>query len=423
MIRNALFPLTLLAFEAVGVRYWNTIFSLPVRWLCLGILLLLVLIRGEIRGLFVWKASILLWAYVLWCAFTIAWSELPELSTLKVAALIMLVIAFVGAGQAWSYRNPTLGYMLPIVVLTLFAGFFDRGAGEQAGSIEIYSGLAGNSNYLGAIAAMSFPYGLWRAYSSGRKGKGFLVWSGVTAMLVGVLWLAGSRAAMLCTLAIVLGFVAALKPGKRIMIVGVAGVLGLGAVIAVPAVKSSLYERFIVKGNTEDTGGALASRQEVWAESYEQALKGGVLGGGYGVTIGGGDYSFSELGLSAVGYGREKGNTQLAVWEETGLVGLGLYALLVVAVILELGGGFSRLRDQEAKVKLGLLLGAIMGFLVQSCFEAWWVAPGSAESAYFWATLGAAYGTLRRARAPQQASRPYGRLRTRRGASLYPASP
>ena len=39
------------------------------------------------------------------------------------------------------------------------------------------------------------------------------------------------------------------------MIVGLVGILGLGMAVAVPAIKSSLYERVVVKGNEE--GGAL----------------------------------------------------------------------------------------------------------------------------------------------------------------------
>ena len=111
------------------------------------------------------------------------------------------------------------------------------------------------------------------------------------------------------------------------------------------------------------------------------------------------------MGLTAVGYGREKGNTQLAIWEETGLVGLGLYSLFVLGIIVELGSGLRRIKDQESKIQLGLLLGALVGFLMQSFFEAWWVAPGSAELAFFWAALGAAYGTMRRATVRHQVAR------------------
>ena len=39
-----------------------------------------------------------------------------------------------------------------------------------------------------------------------------------------------------------------------------------------------------------------------------------------------------------------------------------------------------------------ILLGALAGQTAQSLFEAWWVAPGSPEAAYFWAMSGVAIG-------------------------------
>ena len=78
------------------------------------------------------------------------------------------------------------------------------------------------------------------------------------------------------------------------------------------------------------------------------------------------------------------------------MVGLVLYVLLILGIMLGLGSSFAKIKDQESKVQLGLLFGAILGFTIQSQFEAWWVAPGSAEFAFFWAILGAAQGLVRR---------------------------
>ena len=47
---------------------------------------------------------------------------------------------------------------------------------------------------------------------------------------------------------------------------------------------------------------------------------GGWMGGGYGVTIGGGEFVFDNL--NAANYGREKANSQLGIFEETGASGL-----------------------------------------------------------------------------------------------------
>ena len=174
-IRDALFPLTLLAFEAVGVRYWNIIFSDRTRWLFLGILFVAVLIRGDIRGFFFGKASVLLCAYLLWCVCTVAWSEAPELSFLKVRCIdydccgvcqrrarrgSIEIRRWDFCCRSWSSLC-LRAYSIEVQVM-------------QSGNIEIYEGLTGNANYLGAIAAMSIPYGLWQVYKSRGKANSTL---------------------------------------------------------------------------------------------------------------------------------------------------------------------------------------------------------------------------------------------------------
>ena len=404
-LREAIFPVTLLAFEAVGVKYWNVIFNDATRWVFLAILCISVLMRGHFFLAFRTTSGFLLGAYLFWCICTIAWSEVPQLSALKSIALIVSVMAFVAAGQAWTFyseRNAPFGFLLPIVVLSLFAGLFDRGAATEFGTIKIYQGLTGNPNYLGAIVAMSFPYALWQAYKNSPRADAYVISLSIIAALLVLLWFSGSRASMLAALSIFAVFFVALSPKKRIMAFGLIGVLSFGAAIAVPAVQASLYERFIVKGNLREHGAILATRQDLWSESYEFAKQGGVVGGGYGVSIGRPTFS---LGLTAVGYGREKGNTPLAVWEETGMVGLALYVLLILGIMLELGSSLAKIKDRESKVKLGLLFGAILGITIQSIFEAWWVAPGSAEFVFFWAMVGAAYGVVRRTSLSQQQAR------------------
>jgi O-antigen ligase len=100
--------------------------------------------------------------------------------------------------------------------------------------------------------------------------------------------------------------------------------------------------------------------------------------------------------LTAVGYGREKGNSQLAIVEETGLVGLAFYLVLVFALISRVYGGFAMAKNPRAKVALGLAFGAVVGMLFQSVFEAWWVAPGAPESVAFWALTGVSLGLCAR---------------------------
>jgi O-antigen ligase len=393
-MNDVIFPLTLLAFEAVGVRYWQVVFNDKTRWLFLAILLLLVLWRGGLLLAFRGALGLVLGTYIFWCTCTTLWSEVPQLSLMKSIALMVTIPALFGAGSTWTFnpeRNAPFGFLLPIVVLALFAGLFDRGAAIQGGTIQTYQGLAGNPNYLGGIVAMSFPYAIWQAYVTRSTGARYLVAWGIVSALIIVLWLAGSRASLLAVLMIFAGFVFALGRGKRTIAVTLI-VLSIGAAVAVPAIQASVYERFVIKGNVE-TGDAFYTRREVWAESYELATQGGLTGGGYGVSIGSGDFAG---GLTVVGYGREKGNSQLAVWEETGIVGLALYAMLNLTIVLDLGSSLLKIKDEPRRVELGLLVGTIVGFFVHSVFEAWWGAPGAPEFAFFWSMVGGAYGIVRR---------------------------
>jgi O-antigen ligase len=404
---GAIFPLTLVAFEAVGVRYWNIVFNDTTRWFLVAILLLAVLLRGQIILAFRGTRGVFIGAYLLWCLCTTMWSEEPQLSLMKSVALMINVTALFGAGYAWtlySDRSAPFGFLLPVVILALFAGLFDPSAASfQAGTITIYQGLSGNPNYLGSIVAMSFPYAFWQVYRARSGTLSRFLYLTIFLALAVLLWRSGSRASTLCVLSMLTMLIVALSPKKRFTVICLIGVLSLGAAIALPALQISLYERFIVKGNVNEDGSVLYTRQEVWSESYELAKQGGLIGGGYGVTIG--DTGGFAGGLTSVGYGREKGNSQLAVWEETGIVGLTLYSLLLFAILLELGSGFAKTRNPNVKVELGLLLGTIIGFTLHSVFEAWWVAPGGPEFAYFWSIVGAAYGSLQHA----SSAYPYGR--------------
>lgn len=140
-------------------------------------------------------------------------------------------------------------------------------------------------------------------------------------------------------------------------------------------------------------GDILFSRRDPWEESYNGALQGGWFGLGYGASYG--DTGFSG-GLTAVGYGREKCNSQLAVIEETGIVGGVFYVILIFTIFAELLRGVKRAVEPEARMEIALITGLASGLLLQSMFEAWWTSPGSVESALFWSTVGVGSALVRR---------------------------
>ena len=116
-------------------------------------------------------------------------------------------------------------------------------------------------------------------------------------------------------------------------------------------------------------------------------MNGGWLGFGYGASEGKTEFSLTST-LISNHYGREKGNSQLAILEETGIIGFILYLIVVLLLTLKLFILFVRSKDPEIRALIGLLAGAFFGMILHSSFEAWWNSPGSPESIYFWTLVG-----------------------------------
>ena len=398
MLRGFTLQLALFAFVAVGIAYLDRLFSTSTRWAFLAVLAISLVPRGDLFRAFGARFSWILLVYLLWCLVTVMWSNVPLLSALKASAFLLAVVVFLGAGQAWAARhqpNNPLFFLLPVMACSVFAGLSGKAVRLAAGSgIEIYQGLAGNPNYLGILAASAIPLPLYQSFKSwnqqGNRLKA-LPWIVLMVLITWFLWRSGSRASMLCAFAIFAAFGLVVSRGRRLAAAILLIFLVGGISIVAPDLREGVYERAIVKSTSH--GDAFVSRRMTWQRSFEAAQQGGAVGLGYGVSAGHNDFS---LGLSAQLYGREKGNSQLAVWEETGLVGLALYVILLVAMFHELFRMLANTRNLDERVEIVLLTGLIVGLLLQSAFEAWWTSPGSAESAIFWSAIGVAMGMTQR---------------------------
>ena len=403
-LRGVIFTLALLAFVAVGIDYLNVLFTTSTRWAFLALLIVSLIPHGDLFIAFRSRYAPVLLVYLLWCFVTGLWSDVQTLSMLKAGAFIVVVTAFLAGGQSWVNRlqpQHPLFFCLPIVVAALFSSLLSHGPQVKLTSgISIYQGLTGNPNYLGLISAASLPLPIYRAYTGWRRGANraqTLFWAALTVVLALLLWRSGSRASILCALTIVGAFALVVTAGRRAAAV-VSLVFLVGAVTVVaPEVQEGVYQRVIVKNTRGDD--AFFSRRATWETTYDAAKQGGVLGLGYGVSAGFSNYSF---GLTSNTYGREKGNAQLAIWEETGLVGLALYAIFLFALYRELLSGLFRAPELEQRAEFALVIGLITGLLAQSIFEAWWTSPGSMESAIFWSAVGVATALSHRYRMSEQ---------------------
>ncbi len=318
-------------------------------------------------------------------------------------------------GRAHARENSLIAGLFPFTFLAIFAGFFGYstpGASIDGGfGVTLYEGLTGNPNMLGMLASMGLPYAVWRLYSSGRPGaprRAYIVSVSLLIALVLIELRSMSRASFLVMGCILILYLLAQQKRRQAMYVLAIIMVAVVAVLAAPESIHDNFRHFAHKGNPN--ADIFFSRRSLWEVSYEQALKGGWFGGGYGVTIG--ETGFGG-GLTAFGYGREKGNTQLAITEELGLIGLGLYGLLLASLFVHLASTSKQIQTRDDKVAFGIVTGAILGMTANSVFEAWWVAPGSPESPYFWGFVGIALGlgrvatkTRQRRMSPNWQSRP-----------------
>ena len=377
-------PLALLAFSSAQVRYLDLALNTTTRWLFLAFLIVALAPR---RDLFRWQQTAfakILVIYIVWCIATLAWSAVPLLSVLKVTALVLTATIFISAGYAWAARHATdnlVGFLLPVLAVAAFAAL----PGPQGFSSTLYQGMSLNPNDLGILAAATLPLPVYHAYHLYRKAgpRRAFGWAFATLIILGLIWLTSSRASMLCAALIFGAFTLAVSPSFRVTAIVFGGLAIAVVYLYAPSVNESFYEDVVAKSAAN--GDVLYSRRETWGESYDAAMQGGLLGLGYGVAAGFTDFQF---GLTSNTYGREKGNSQLAVWEETGFVGLVLYGFLMVALALELSSTFARMPTAQLRVQYALLGGLCVGLLAQSVFEAWWTAPGSAEFTIFFSAIG-----------------------------------
>ncbi len=202
-----------------------------------------------------------------------------------------------------------------------------------------------------------------------------------------------SRGAIAATLATLIGFIFSINLNKKIVFVFFSIIALISLSIFYPDKIMEIVGTYFFKSTYQKNvvQDVLSSRRLVWQKSYDAAVEGGWLGLGYGVSMGDSSFNF-DYGLTSSHYGREKGNSQLAIVEETGLVGLILYFVLLLTFLFKLIKLYLKIHDPHQRVLIGILSGIFMGMIAQSIFEGWWDAPAGPETVYFWLLVGVIRG-------------------------------
>ncbi len=397
------FPLVVFMFLGIGTSFVDAIDAANLRWIFVFILFFYLFLNKKILVFANLWWKLLLLVYLIWCMATTLWSEVPILSFSKGIMFCVNVVTMFSIGSLWvvkfGFKKSFNWQFLILMVLVLLSGFlgaYSASSEDSFGYFSAYSGMAGNPNGFGFLVAIVAPLILLRLYY--QKTNKWLLFFWLVVLLIDVrfLVLSYSRGDMVIFLSILSFFLLSLPLSKKIfssllLFFTVLIVLIMTPVSYLETIFVAHFEKF--GGNMVDsnTSRILETRSLVWEKSYEQAIKGGIIGGGFAVTIG--DNHFVFTGLANGNYGREKGNSQFAILEETGLVGFVLYVMMLISFFAYVIPYYRRLMGSD-KVAMGLTLGAICGLLVESLVEGWWDSAAAPEGICFWMFVGIAYGMV-----------------------------
>lgn len=371
------------------------------RWLMLIVMMLYMLIQRSLIRYFDWKLLLILSLYCAWCFFTSYWSIVPILSIIKSLLLFCMISVMVSAGVEWVKRHSMddmLGYLRVVACFFLLSGYL-RYLSGTAILESAFMGLTGNPNMFGFMMAAIFPLFCWETY---RHWSPFypvkrLFWLFLLVSCVFFLFASMTRSAILMSMSIFIGFIISLDLNKKILL-SVFGMISLLFILIVypPALLglTNTVKYYLLKGNV-DSGQivetVLENRRLVWSTSYEAAKEGGWFGVGYAATVGQNDFTLNNR-LNSANYGREKGNSQLAVIEETGVIGFIGYLSIMGLISYKLVKVFFMALRKSDRVLIGIIAGTFFGMIAQSIFEGWWDAPGGPDSVYFWVLIGVIRG-------------------------------
>jgi len=396
------FPLAVVFFICIGTSFLDAMGDSRLRWIFLAIVFLYLFLNKKLLSCINYPWKILLFVYLIWCISTTLWSEVPILSLVKSTFFAVDIVVMLSAGSLWVIKYDYdrsfhwLFLVLVVVWLSGFLGGASEGSLDSFGSFNLYQGLTDNANAFGFTVAIISPLIFLKLYQHKANRWPFLAWFVILLVNIHFLFLSFSRSSIAIFLCIASFFVLSLPLSKKILM---AFSLFFGISLMLLMLPASYLKTevtaHIVKFNGDiiDPNAPLVfqSRSLVWKKSIEQAKKGGIVGGGFAVTIG--DKNFSINNLSGVGYGREKGNSQFEIMEETGIIGLILYGLILISFFVHVIPYYRRITGHD-KVAMGLALGAIVGLLVESIVEGWWDSAAGPEVICFWTLVGSVYGMI-----------------------------
>jgi hypothetical protein len=346
----------------------------------------------------------------IWFLLTALWSSYPDVSALRALYFILISLGCISAGLLWishSEKN-ILELLLPANIAAVLISSFslltsippDSWTGGHG---KGFMGFFGHQNLLASVILFTIPSVFFKLFqlvksdqlsvirnTTQKKSSNYLLLSAYILLLVAnlaILTLTYSRSALLSLIFGVLVFLI-LNRNWKVLSYSFAIILVSGIVIYfIPSI-NHFADKLIKKDFPE----VYSSRLWLWEPSYKAALEGGLRGLGYGIShpeIRSGEFSdHFEKGRLI----REKGNSALALIEETGVIGLTLFLIPIFMAL-----NIFRIYNVEFRMKARtnytfyIIYSSLAAILLHAQFEAWWVGVGSIQLPLYFIYLGMAF--------------------------------
>jgi hypothetical protein len=373
----------------------------------------------------------------LWFLLTSLWSAYPGLSATRALYFILISTGCISAGVLWlRYSGKDIfNFLLPvnifIVLLCLFSIISNIPSDSWSGGHgKGFMGFFGHQNLLASVLLFTMPSVVYKIVilaksrirhdpKSDSQQAGmtdtsmtsirqlvnskqltvnsyqnstvhYLQLTAYSLLLIAnllVLILTYSRASLL---SLVFGVIAFLILNKNWKVISYSfGILFLFFLIVylTPSL-NQLADKILKKDFPE----IYSSRIWMWEPSYQAAIEGGLTGLGYGISEPNIKPGSSGDHFEGKRFVREKGNSVLALIEETGLIGLILFLFPISYVASKLSIKNYQLKIKSKHYSLFIihysLLSAIAAFILHSQFEAWWIGVGSVQLPLFFVYIG-----------------------------------
>ena len=407
---------SLVIFAGAGVQYVDSI-SAVARWIFLALLLVTLTVKMKMSVTLKGAYGAAVATFLGWCMLSVIWSSYPTLTLTKAFSYSAVALSLSAVGHLWAYhgkKEHIFALLLPLAALVVVSALAGAASGTDAlrtnETTTVYRGLANNPNFLGILVISVLPAALWEVYrhdtSTLRKLLAYALLASLTIMLIS----SYSRASILAASIIVFSFFFGAGLRRYSIAIAIAVAALVMVIVAFPTSLEKFESKYIYKSAGEDAS-LFDSRETVWQASYIAALNGGPFGFGFGVAAGDAERRLerSEIEISSSHFGREKGNSTLAIVEEIGWVGLIAFALVLWTFCKRALGAIRLSQNREYKLISALILGTALALLTNAQFEAWFLAPGSAAAPVFWLFLGLGLGFRARIDRIRQRSRSAGK--------------